>query len=430
MPYTRSFRSTAKPGKDPGVPFVYVALPVMDEPGFLERTLGCLSAQSHPFRLYACVNQPESWWNDPAKIGACENNAASIRLLTERHAFDVEVIDCSSRGRGWTGKRHGVGYARKTVMDRINAVAKPGDIIVSLDADTVFPAGYLGTVASNLAGSREAAALAVPYFHKTPRDEKAARAILRYEIYMRHYFLNLHRIASPYAFTALGSAMALPVWAYRAIGGMTPKLSGEDFYFLQKLRKFGEVLLWNEEIVNPEARFSDRVFFGTGPAMIKGAAGDWSSYPIYPVRHFDEILETYSLLPQLFFHPQQTKVTRFMSEVFKETDPLEPLRLNHRDAGHFARGFHEKFDGLRILQYLKAARETDPAGDEENLRQYLETFHSKEEVDKAGILCKSISFTDSPVEELEKIRMFLFRKEMEVRFTSAPRSPGRRPLSA
>ncbi len=91
------------------------------------------------------------------------------------------------------------------------------------------------------------------------------------------------------SFTAIGSAMALPVKSYRAIGGMTPHKSGEDFYFLQKLRKFGKVLTWNKEKVYPEARYSDRVFFGTGPAMIKGRDGDWSSYPIYPFELFDEI---------------------------------------------------------------------------------------------------------------------------------------------
>lgn len=420
MLYSRNSALTAKPDTDSSLPFLYLALPVMDEPDFLPRLLDCIRAQSYDrFKLFVCVNQPEDWWHEPEKACACRNNASGIRLLRDVRGIDTEVIDRSSRGHGWTGKRHGVGIARKTIMDRINAVAGPGDIIVSLDADSVFPENYFLSLARNFYDNPGAAALAVPYFHETPADPVAARAILRYEIYMRHYFLNLARIGSPYAFTALGSAMALPVWAYRAIGGMTPKLSGEDFYFLQKLRKYGKVLLWNEATVHPEARFSNRVFFGTGPAMIKGAAGDWTSYPVYPVSLFDDIFETYRLLHKLYKEPVDTKIVRFLSDVSGEKDPVEPLRLNHKDPEHFTRAFHEKFDGLRILQYLKTAVERDPTSDEDNMREYMERFYPAGEIEAAGIDPGSLSFACSPVEELERLRMFLFLKETEVRLTSA-----------
>ena len=421
MPYTKNLTLTAKPGGNPGLPFLYLALPVMDEPDYLQRLLNCISVQSYDrFSLFVCVNQPDSWWTDPGKLAACENNELSLRLLHDFKDYKITIIDCSSKGGGWTGKRHGVGYARKTLMDQINAVAGPDDIIVSMDADSVFSENYLRSVAQNLYDHPGSAALSVPYFHKTPKDIDAARAMLRYEIYMRHYYLNLARIGCPYAFTALGSAMALPVWAYRTIGGMTPKLSGEDFYFLQKLRKYGQVLLWNGEMVYPEARFSDRVFFGTGPAMIRGAAGDWSSYPVYPWRYFDEILETYTILPQLYLQPVKTKVVRFLSVTFREEDPFQPLRLNHKDLEHFTRGFHEKFDGLRILQYLKTAKEKDLSTDEANLWEFLQRFYTQPELENLDIDPESFSFTESPVDELEKIRMFLFQKEMEARLTSAP----------
>ncbi|MCX6305610.1 MAG: glycosyltransferase [Bacteroidetes bacterium] len=412
---------TAKAGGDPGLPFLYLALPVMDEPEFLPGLLHCLSMQSYGrYRLFVCVNQPEAWWNDPGKIAACNNNMATMQLLREFPGIDISVIDRSSKGNGWTGKRHGVGYARKTLMDEINAVAAPGDIIVSLDADTVFLENFLLSVSENFYKHPGSAALSIPYYHKTPADPAACRAILRYEIYMRHYFLNLYRIGSPYAFTALGSAMALPVWAYRAIGGMTPKLSGEDFYFLQKLRKYGNVLLWNDEMVYPEARFSDRVFFGTGPAMIRGASGDWSSYPVYPLALFDEIRETYALLPGLYESPVDTKVTRFLSSVFREDDPFQPLRVNHHSQERFTRAFHEKFDGLRILQYLKSANENNPSGDEDNLFEFLNTFYAPSEVEKLEINENSFSFSDAPAGTLDRIRDFLFQKEMELRLNSVP----------
>jgi len=420
MPFSGSSRLTTDHPDDSGLPWLYLALPVMDEPVTLERTLGCIARQSYRrFSLFAIVNQPETWWRLPEKIRSCENNMASLRLLRSFHEPEATVIDRSSRGQGWTGKGHGIGYARKAVMDRINVAAGPGDVIVSLDADTVLPDGYLRSVAENFRDHPGMAAISVPYFHPAPADPSAARAILRYEIYMRHYLLNMLRIGSPYAFTALGSAMAVPVSAYRAIRGMTPRLSGEDFYFLQKLRKYGRVALWNDEIVYPEARFSGRVFFGTGPAMIRGAAGDWSGYPVYPARLFDEIGETYALLPRMYLETIETRVIRFMEDVFREKDPLLPLRANHKDPEHFLRAFHEKFDGLRILQFLKSSLRIEPGGDEKCLFEFLDRFCPGDENPHPEIDRERFSFSVSPLEELEAIRMFLFRKEMEARFSSA-----------
>jgi len=427
--YSKNLKLITKPGGDSDLPFIHVALPVMNEPDLLPGILQCISIQSYRrFKLYVCVNQPESWWNDPEKVTACKNNAAGLELLYGWKGNEITVQDHSSKGKGWTGKQHGVGWARKTLMNCIDAEANPDDIIISLDADTVFSNDYFRSVAMNFKSHPEAVALSVPYFHKTVPDMSASRAMLRYEIYMRYYFLNLVRIDSPYAFTALGSAMAIPVWAYRAIGGMTPKLSGEDFYFLQKLRKFGPVLLWNEEIVYPEARFSDRVFFGTGPAMIKGATGDWLSYPIYPVELFDEILKTYLLIPVFYLKPISTTITNFMATTSKEPDPISSLRKNHTDLEHFTRAFHEKFDGLRVLQFLKSLHEKSQTTDEENLGEFLHRFYPGEEFVKSGIDLQNLSFNESNLTILEKVRGFLFEKEMQVRANSARELPGQPPL--
>ncbi len=392
----------------------------MDEPDTLGRLLECLSRQHYTrFRLYACVNQPDAWHHVPQKSTVCRHNAESLQLLSREHGFPVTVIDRTSQGRGWTGGRHGVGYARKAVMDRILHDAGGPEVIVSLDADTVFGEEYLGSVARNFHRHPRAVAMSVPYFHPVPEDPSAARAILRYEIYMRHYFLNMARVGSPYTFTALGSAMAVRATACRAIGGITPKMSGEDFYFLQKLRKYGSLLLWNDEPVYPEARFSDRVFFGTGPAMIRGAEGDWSSYPIYPVELFDEVGDTYRMLPEIYRKTPDNAVTRFLAEVFREADPFHPLRVNHTSYPRFVRAFHEKFDGLRILQFLKTAFGNRPVADEESLLEYLDRFYPGNATILMGDVPAGFRFGTASAEDLDRIRKFLYEKEMQVRFTAA-----------
>ena len=416
MNYSRNLTSPVSAGEYHNLPFLYLALPVMDEPEFLPRTLACISAQSYRrFKLVICVNQPDAWWNDPVKSEVCRHNQEILEMLSGWTGCELVVLDRSSKGHGWTGKQHGVGFARKVAMDFISREASPGDIIVSLDADTCFSPNYLLSIALNFAGRQNMVALTVPYYHHLTGNKSVDRAILRYEIYMRHYFLNLAFIGSPYAFSALGSAIAVPLWAYRAIGGMTPKKSGEDFYFLQKLKKFGYVGLWNDEMVYPEARFSDRVFFGTGPAMIKGATGDWSSYPIYPCALFDQIHEAYTLLPSLCLQTIESPVVSFISKIFKEDDPFLPLRRNHQYLAHFIRAFHEKFDGLRILQYLKTTNEQIKTSDEQNLEGFFIRYYKNGEVYPPEINFKEFTFEESPISELSEIREFLFICEMDLR---------------
>jgi glycosyltransferase involved in cell wall biosynthesis len=405
-------------------PFLYIALPVINEVESLPKILACLLQQDYRrFRVFICVNQPDEWWEIPEKKFQCESNVNMLRSLEKKRDLDITTIDRCSPGKGWKGKKHGVGWARKTLMDAIEKEAGADDIIVSLDADTTFSKKYFSSLAHNFGTHPDAVAMAVPYFHELTEDEAANRAILRYEIYMRYYSLNLWRIASPYSFTALGSAMAFPVWAYRAVGGMTPKMSGEDFYFLQKLRKYGKMIFTNPEKVYPAARFSDRVYFGTGPAMIKGTEGDWSSYPVYSCYNFDEIRETTNLFGDFFSETKDTPVVGFLRALLKEEDPFQLLRENFKDPATFARACHEKFDGLRILQFLKSEQRKSSKSDEEHLWEFLSRFYP-EECRKLLPDAAGFSFATSPIDDLDRVRRFLMKKEEEYQAISIPSLPG------
>jgi glycosyltransferase involved in cell wall biosynthesis len=360
---------------------IYAALPVMNEPN-LEKTIRCILAQTQsPTALYICVNQPEEHKTNPEKKHIFEQNQRTIDFIREifckgvlhtptandgeigrmQYAPTVEIIDKSTIG--WDSKNHGVGWARKILMDTINEVANSEDIIISLDADTEYPPTYFESVKSIFEtpckgeAHPRPIALSNPYYHKLTDNEAENRAILRYEIYMRCYHKNLVRIGSPYAFTALGSAMAVTVHAYRKMGGMAPKKSGEDFYFLQQLCKIGRVETKNSVIVYPSNRLSDRVFFGTGPALIKGVGGDWSSYPIYPPKLWDEIANIYQNFESYFSQ----------EDFFK-------LKNNSKTDAQLQKFCHEKFDGLRILQYLKSRHLENPQPDEISLSETFKLF--------------------------------------------------------
>lgn len=393
---------------------IYIALPVLNEMERLPLLIKAIMEQTEQrFKLVVCVNQPDSWWNEPEHLSVCEENQLAIHYLQSLEDKRIEIIDRSTPGKGWPPKGHGIGAARKLLMDHISKVANENDIIISMDADTVFSKEYFASVAENIKLNPAASAIAIPYYHKLTYNSELDRAMLRYEIYMRSFAINLWRIHSPYCFSALGSAIAMPVWAYRAVGGMTPKLSGEDFYFLQKIVKTGRLLHFNGEIVFPAARLSDRVFFGTGPALIKGIEGDWSSYPVYNHRLFDKIAETYKLFGPLFTRDLETPLDDFLIRRFREL-PWKALRQNFKSKSHFIRACHEKIDGLRILQFLKESQVPDEKVSETALSELLMLYKTQfpELIsDKNTIL----DFALTSIPEMDNIRDVLFEIEMHFR---------------
>ncbi|MDR0364302.1 MAG: glycosyltransferase family 2 protein [Bacteroidales bacterium] len=385
---------------------LHIAIPAMQELDYLPETLDCIAMQftNIPFHVYICVNQPDIWWDDSEKLSVCEENQTLLKALSDERRFPLTVLDRASKGCGWRGKQKGVGYARKVLFDHIISLAGDRDIIISLDADTTFNINYFDAIRKMFEKFPDHVGMIVPYYHRLTGNEIIDRAILRYEIYMRCYVLNFWRIGSPYNFTALGSAMAIPVWALRAVGGIAPYSSGEDFYLAQKLRKYGNLILFSPETVHPSSRLSNRVAFGTGPAMIKGVRDVWDSYPIYPPELFDPIKETFESFPELFERDISTPMDCFLHTLFPNQEIWAPLRKNFKDKEKFIRACHQKIDGLRTLQFLKASKiET---GDNENLVKSMALFF-EENID-------FFDFKTSPIEILNAVRNILFEKENEL----------------
>jgi hypothetical protein len=241
--------------------------------------------------------------------------------------------------------------------------------------------------------------------------------MLGYEIYMRYYVLNLWRIASPYSFTALGSAIALPVQAYRMVGGLTPRTSGEDFYFLQKLTKHGRVLHWSDAPVAPGTRKSWRVPVGTGQAIVAACEGKYPDrYPLYPPDLFDRVRRTTEAFPALFVRPAETPLDGFLREKTIGNDPWQPLRKNHKTLDRFVRACHERLDGLRILQYLKAEYRQAPTDDRTTLNDWLDRHGSvlpgtEAEASHSRSLLRERTLAELSTPELDGIRTMLFHME-------------------
>lgn len=391
---------------------IWVAIPAIDEQQWIQVCLESLSNQNcRGFSVVVCVNQTDSWWDDTVRREICENNRSTLewlKLHKTEFPFRLYIVDCSSPGKGWPAGKGGAGYARDAAMSY--SIENGGEeiLIVSADADTRFDPGYLSDIAGAFNKNHQAGALAAPYYHDLTSDDTLNSAILRYEIFLRLVVMNLIRIKSPYAFTAIGSAMALRGEAYISAGGVPRKSSGEDFYLLQKIAKRRPVLCYLQSKVYPAARLSSRVGFGTGPALAKIISGADNLYNLIHPDAFLEIRDIYNLFPKLFTSDVKTPVDEFLVKIFGSSDIWRGLRENAKYPETFIKACHQKFDGLRIWQYVRQ-RGADFDQDE--------AFRANVELFLPGFSQPGNDFTlrNTSTENLAYLRSALFVKEMEMR---------------
>lgn len=397
---------------------IRVAIPAMDELEYLPATLDALAKQEiySPFEVYVCINQPDCYWSDPVRLSICQHNQQLLSFLNNYAFLTLRILDYSSPGLGWKGKKQGVGFARKVLFDRILSDSQPDDILVSLDADTLVGPHYLESIAENFAVHPRMTAVAVPYYHPLQHENEAQDwAMLRYELYMRNYAINLLKINSPYGFTALGSAIAMRVSALRKIGSITPLQSGEDFYLVQKFCKMGGLSLFNREYVRPAGRYSDRVPFGTGPAMKAGARGIWDSYPLYPHTCFAPLHEAYLHLHDLYDGKYTAKENEFLAFLQKndlQEDVWSSIRDNVSDFPHFVKAFHQKADGLRILQFVRAKFRQNIVDESVALHQNMTEWMP---IQIPEWFAPETSFPQLSISQMDFLRELLFNEEQILR---------------
>ena len=85
---------------------VFFALPAMNEAEYIGETLRCILMQKTEcnVQVFICINQPDSWWEIPEKLDICLNNQRTfemLRVISE----NIHIIDRSSKGNGWKGRR-------------------------------------------------------------------------------------------------------------------------------------------------------------------------------------------------------------------------------------------------------------------------------------------------------------------------------------
>ena len=278
--------------------------------------------------------------------------------------------------------REGVGLARKIGFDlalqQLDWRRQP--LLISLDADTLVDENYLSAIFTHFAKS-EYGAVVIPFRHQLAAEPQQEQAIRLYELYLRSYQFGLQQAGSPYAYHSIGSAFACRAEAYLAAGGMNRRHAAEDFYFLQQLAKTAGVEILSGTVVQPSARFSCRVPFGTGRAVHAQVEGEQGLFRFVPVPVFVVLQRWLQLVAAELESPAaqllagaaeiSSELQSFLLEL-KFVQNWSRLQSNHAEPASQLKAFHCWFDGLRTRQLLTRL---DP-GDELRVSELVEELLS------------------------------------------------------
>lgn len=337
-----------------------VVIPALGESQRLFGTLESLTRNPSPllerFLVLVVVNHRED-----AGEADKRDNLRTLGLL-RRGGFplNLALVDAASSGLEFAAKNGGVGLARRIGMDLALPRLAADGILVCLDADTLVEPDYLPALSAHFKNSRAGGAV-IPFSHQPGENPLEERAIVLYELFLRHYVLGLERAGSPYAFHCVGSAMACTAAAYLKTGGISPRSAGEDFYFLQQLKRTSGIGRVAGTVVRPAARSSHRVPFGTGKSIARILERGEESQTFYRVDCFRILGEWLDLVErgtELSGNELLSAAGRIAPELARYLESAgfasvwERLRRNSPDAERLKEAFHGWFDALKTVRLI------------------------------------------------------------------------------
>ncbi|ODS24259.1 hypothetical protein AB835_04310 [Candidatus Endobugula sertula] len=345
---------------------------------FFQRIKNSPLAQSK-LLLIVIINQPDS--DDDIRINQQlwdrfieSNNTINYSHFHHWLTIDNSLLDVLLINR-FTEKiphQQGVGLARKIGGDIICKLIQSGCLnnywINTTDCDAHLPDNYFSVLYANTTQQHSAAIY--PYIHQHSNDTQLLEATRHYEQWLNHYVEQLKKAGSPYAYHTLGSCMASNSLYYCQTRGFPKRAAGEDFYLLNKLTKLGKVITLNNTEITLDARVSDRVPFGTGPAVKKILAMDnpEEEHLYYHPQCFKELscllegfstLFTYRESPQIWLRhlspPLQMALntlgfTKLLIHINKQTLSSEQCYQH----------CHDWLDGFRTLKLIHLLEENYP----------------------------------------------------------------------
>lgn len=268
-------------------------------------------------------------------------------------------------------KHAGVGLARKIGMDlaveHFLLTQNPEGIIISLDADCTVSPNFLTGISAAYRQTDKLCCTVQNFRHRVENnDPQLENAIRQYEQYIRYFSQMLRFVGFPYYLHTIGSAFSVAADAYVRVGGMGRQQGGEDFYFLQKVFALGRAEKLDNVFVYPMARHSDRIPFGTGPALQKITDEPDGQMKTY---HFDSflVLKEFFDLRQSFFKQDaefiKQKISRLhpaIIEFSEKSDVLSGIEDSNQNSATypaFEKRFFHHFNAFKIIKYLNSTHQ-------------------------------------------------------------------------
>lgn len=290
-------------------------------------------------------------------------------LRTQEFAFvnstpSVKIVPIIVEGL--PRKHAGVGLARKIGMDLaidyFLRIDNPEGIIISLDADCTISGNYFPNIINTFKTDKKISVVILNFDHRVEEgDLLLERAIRQYESYIRYFENTLKCTGFPYYYHTIGSAFAVSADAYVQVGGMGRQQGGEDFYFLQKVFQMGSVKELPDVFVYPLARYSDRIPFGTGPALRKIIEDPENEMTVYSVDSFI-VLKTLFDMKDTFFRQSEEfiqsnigqlhpSIKDFLIEIHFVED-INDCNSNSATLVTFQKRFFHHFNAFKVIKFL------------------------------------------------------------------------------
>ncbi|WP_370979383.1 hypothetical protein [Agaribacterium sp. ZY112] len=291
-----------------------------------------------------------------AQLIGCQEH---VSLLSFQSLQILLIERCAERA---LPPKQGVGLARKIGADCATALIDQGSVlspwIYSSDADAQLPDNYF-SLTKNRTEQQSASAWTFNFKH-IGGEADVAKATRLYEYGLHKWRIQLERAGSLYAYHSLGSALAFNYQAYAQVRGFPKRSAAEDFYLLNKLAKLQGIAYAEDICINIEARLSERVPFGTGPAVAQiceqqrlGEAFTW-----YNPKIFIELKKVLSLHNALFaeginaIHTLEKSSQTALKEAGIESFLAQRSKQNDSPSS-FARHFQHWFDAFQTLKFIR-----------------------------------------------------------------------------
>ncbi len=344
---------------------IIVVIPCFNEPDIfttLNSIKNCYRVESH-ILIAVIVNSSESSAIEAKHL----NRNTHEELMKYSSEFNDDRLTLTSVLCEDLPKKHaGVGLARRIGMNlaiqHFLVQNKKNGVIVSLDADCTVSENFFTSILESYQNNENLIATIHNVIHRVDGgDVELESAVRQYETYIKCYSRGLENIGFPYYYPTIGSAFSVTADAYVKVGGMGRQQGGEDFYFLQKIFQQGEVEFIENITVFPLARFSDRVPFGTGPALQRINDESDSVLKVYSMQSFKELKCLFDI-KHLFYKKDQRCVTDLINGLhpavkdfirdFGVIDKINDCNRNSATIDTFEKRFFHHFNAFLIIKYM------------------------------------------------------------------------------